>query len=154
MYAKNFRILLALQDKKFITKVTRLLKKHYIMDHTTTIEDLSHKIHKKDFDLIILDYRFNKMRAEDVYQGIELLHPKAIFVVYTKKDNRTNVKNLWKRRALDYINYTDEPREFLNNVHKVVRWGIQKSDTIKLEKAMQAIEGSIEEVRKIIRRWK
>jgi len=151
---KDFKILIALQDVKFARSVSSMLRKHYTTKSVSTVTQFSDAVHASKLDLIIIDYKFGGMKAEDVYQGVELLHPDAIFVVYTKRDRKTLAKKLWKRRAIDYINYTDDPHHFVESVNKAVRWTIQKRDTLRLEKTINNIEHLMEDVREIVTRWK
>ncbi len=154
MAVKEFKILLALSDMRFVNQTVKLLRTYYTVSYCKSLQDFSDQIHKGDFDLIVIDYRFGGMRAEDVYQGIEFLHPNAVFVVYTDKDKKKIAKKLWKRRAIDYINHTREPNRFVQSVNKAVRCAIQKRDTVSLEKTLKKIESLVQEVKTIVKRWK
>lgn len=154
MAAPQFKILLALSDAAFAGQVTRLLKAFYIVHVATAIKDFSDEIHRGEFDLIVIDYRFGGMRAEDVYQGIEFMHPNAVFIVYTDRQQRRIAKRLWKRRAIDYIVHTQRPQRFVQSVNKAMRWTVQKRDTVSLERTLKNIESLIEDVKKIVKRWK
>src|SRR3989338_3684452 len=105
MTEKTFRILLALSDPAFSKRAIKLLQAFYRVDSADTIKQFSDHIHKGEYDLIIIDYRFGGMKAEDVYQGVEFMHPNAVFIVYTEKEKKEIAKRLWKRRAIDFINH-------------------------------------------------
>jgi DNA-binding NtrC family response regulator len=152
MAKKDFRILVAVSNPSFSRKVVNELRKTYTVHMAKNIRDFSHKIHKKDFDLIIIDYRFSGMRAEDVYQGIMLLHPNALFVVYTAKDKKELAMRLWKRRALDYITATKDVFHFAEEVHKCVRWIVEKTDMTQLSKKIDEMAESIKNISRRIER--
>lgn len=154
MTEKAFKILLALSDPAFIKQTSRLLKQFYEVQYATTLKQFSDYVHKGEYDLIVIDYHFGGMKAEDVYQGIEFMHPNAVFIVYTDKEKRSLVKKLWKRRAIDYINHTRQPERFVQSVNKAMRWTVQKRDTIALERTLKNIENMVSEVKSIVRRWK
>lgn len=154
MSAKEFRILLSLSDQNFQKRVVHILKNVYTVSSAATVKEFSDQIHKADYDLIILDYRFEEQRAEDIYQGVELLHPNAVFVIYTDCDKRSLAKKLWKRRAIDYINHTKDPYRFVQSVNKAMRWTIQKRDTVSLQKTLKNIERLVQDVKTIVSRWK
>lgn len=154
MAQKNFKILLALSDARFAKQVSRLLQAFYKVHYTTTLKEFSDEIHRGEFDLIVIDYQFGGMRAEDVYQGIEFMHPNAVFVVYTDRQQKRIARRLWKRRAIDYIVHTHQPQRFVQSVNKAMRWTIQKRDTISLERTLKNIESLIQDVKSIVKRWK
>ncbi len=154
MTEKGFRILLALSDSAFTKRAVKLLENFYRVDCAGTIKEFSDHIHKGEFDLIVIDYRFGGMKAEDVYQGVEFMHPNAIFIVYTDREKKTIAKRLWKRRAIDFINHTPSEERFVQSINKAMRWTIQKRDTIALERTLKNIENLVQDVKAIVRRWK
>ena len=154
MDEKRFKILLALSQLTFQKRAAEVLGKYYSVQTVKNVKEFSDAVHKGEFDLIIIDYRFSGMKAEDVYQGVEMMHPNAVFVVYTEREKKAITKKLWKRRAIDYINHTNNMRHFVLSVNKVMRWTIQKRDTLQLEKTLRSIESLISEVKVIVKRWK
>lgn len=153
MSMKDFKILLALSDHKFAKRVMRLLQTFFTVSIATSIRDLSSQIHKENPGLVIVDYSFSGMRADEIYRGIEFLHPNVTFVVYTSREKKLLAKKLWKRRAMDYITHTADEIAFVQNVNKIVRWTIQRNDTIALERTIEKIEKAIQDVRKIVKNW-
>jgi len=97
MTDKAFRILLALSDMAFAKRAIKLLETFYRVDCAYTIKEFSDRIHKGEYDLIVIDYRFGGMKAEDVYQGVEFMHPNAVFIVYTEKEKKKIKKVLQER---------------------------------------------------------
>jgi len=154
MTDKAFRILLALSDMAFAKRAIKLLETFYRVDCAYTIKEFSDRIHKGEYDLIVIDYRFGGMKAEDVYQGVEFMHPNAVFIVYTEKEKKKIAKRLWKRRAIDFINHTPSEERFVQSINKAMRWTIQKRDTVALEKTLKNIENMVQQVKAIVRRWK
>lgn len=154
MTDKAFRILLALSDTVFAKRAIKLLETFYRVDCAHTIKAFSEHIHKGEYDLIVIDYRFGGMKAEDVYQGVEFMHPNAVFIVYTEKEKKKIAKRLWKRRAIDFINHTPSEERFVQSINKAMRWTIQKRDTVALEKTLKNIENMVQQVKAIVRRWK
>lgn len=154
MTDKAFRILLALSDTIFAQRSIKLLETFYQVDYAHTIKAFSDRIHKGEYDLIVIDYRFCGMKAEDVYQGVEFMHPNAVFIVYTEKEKKKIARRLWKRRAIDFINHTSSENRFVQSVNKAMRWTIQKRDTVALEKTLKNIETLMQQVKAIVRRWK
>jgi len=150
---KDFKILLAISDVKFAKKVMRLLEVYFTVILATSIRELSAQIHKENPGLVVVDYSFGGMRADEIYHGIEFLHPNVTFVVYTAREKKLLAKKLWKRRAMDYITHTDDEVAFVQNINKIVRWTIQRNDTIALERTIEKIEKAIQEVRKIVKNW-
>ena len=150
---KDFKIVLAISNQKFARKVLKILDSFYTANLVTSIRELSAKIHQENPNLIIIDYSFGGMRADEIYRGIEFLHPNVNFIVYTAQEKKYLAKKLWKRRAMDYLNYTDNPINFVQNVNKTVRWTIQRNETIALEKTVDKIERAILEVKKAIKNW-
>jgi len=150
---KDFKIVLAISNQKFAKKVLKILNSFYTANLVTSIRELSAKIHQENPNLIIIDYSFGGMRADEIYRGIEFLHPNVNFIVYTAQEKKYLAKKLWKRRAMDYLNYTDNPINFVQNVNKTVRWTIQRNETIALEKTVDKIERAILEVKKAIKNW-
>jgi len=153
MPMKDFKIVLAISNQKFAKKVLKILNSFYTANLVTSIRELSAKIHQENPNLIIIDYSFGGMRADEIYRGIEFLHPNVNFIVYTAQEKKYLAKKLWKRRAMDYLNYTDNPINFVQNVNKTVRWTIQRNETIALEKTVDKIERAILEVKKAIKNW-
>lgn len=154
MTEKTFRILLALSDSDFTKRAIKLLQAFYRVDSAGTIKEFSDHIHKGEYDLIIIDYRFGGMKAEDVYQGVEFMHPNAVFIVYTEKEKKNIAKRLWKRRAIDFINHSPSEERFVQSVNKAMRWTIQKRDTLALERTLKNIENLVQDVKTIVKRWK
>ena len=152
MPKREFKILLAITDQNFATRVAKALRQTYSVQQAKDIKDLSAKVHKYDFSLIIIDYRFSGMKAEDVYQGVELLHPNALFVIYTQKDKRDLAMKVWKRRALDYIVYTRDIYSFAEEVNKCVRWILQKTEATYLGKRIDDLADSIKNLSRRIDR--
>lgn len=150
----KFKILLVLSNLRFVKTVRKYLETFYDVSYAVSLEEFTKKVHHGHYDLIIIDYRFSGMKAEDVYQGVEFLHPNAVFIVYTDKEKKNIARKLWKRRAIDYIHHTDDPRRFVQGVNKAMRWTIQKRDTIALEKTLKNIENLVQEVKTIVKRWK
>ncbi|HNV85687.1 MAG TPA: response regulator [Candidatus Omnitrophota bacterium] len=153
MPMKDFKIVLAISNQPFAKKVIRILNSFYTISLVTSIRDLSSKIHQENPNLIIIDYSFGGMRADEIYRGIEFLHPNVNFIVYTAREKKYLAKKLWKRRAMDYLNYTDDPVLFVQNVNKTVRWTIQRNETVALEKTVDKIEKAILDVKKTIKNW-
>jgi len=149
---KEFRILIAITDQRFAQKVTTQLRTSYTVQRARGIKEFSAKVHRYDFNLIIIDYRFCGMKAEDVYQGVELLHPHAIFIVYTEKDKKDLAMKTWKRRAMDYIIYTKDVYSFVEEVNKCVRWILQKAEATlfgkRIDDLAEAIKGLSRKIEK------
>ena len=143
MPKKDFKLLLALSDQRFAKRVAAELKAHYTVMLAKTLKEFSDRIHQADLGLIIIDYQYCGMKAEDVYQGIELLHPNSLFVIYTDKDKQDLAMRLWKRRAMDYIFHTNDAFAFAEEVHKCVRWIIQKAEAMALGKRIDDLADAI-----------
>ncbi|MBI4549902.1 MAG: response regulator [Candidatus Omnitrophica bacterium] len=146
MSRKEFKILIAISDTVFAEKVVRTLSKTYTIYLAKDLKDLSAKVHQVNCDLVVIDYHFCGMKAEDIYQGMELLHPNSLFIVYTQKDKKDLAMKLWKRRAFDYITYTRDTFSFVEEVHKCVRWTIQKTQVRDLRKKMDQLSEMIREL--------
>ena len=146
MAKKEFKILLALNKQDFAKKVLYQLRKTYTIHLARTLKQFSHQVHKYEFDLVIIDYQFCGMKAEDVYQGIEMLHPNALFVIYTQRHKKDLAMKVWKRRALDYISYTSDIYSFCEEVNKCVRWLIQRTEVTTLGKKIDDLAHSITEI--------
>lgn len=146
MARKEFKILVAISDVLFAKKALPLLRKTYTAHVARDIQEFSAKIHKYDFDLIIIDTHFSGLKAEEVYQGINLLHPNSVFVIYTRKDKQALAMRVWKRRAIDYIVYTKEAYTFMEEINKSVRWAIQKREVTHLGKTIESAAKSIQEL--------
>ncbi len=52
----------------------------------------------------------------------------------------------WKRRAFDYITHTRDTYGFVEEIHKCVRWTIQKSQVGILQKQMDELAETIKEL--------
>lgn len=146
MPKKDFRILIAISERGFADKVLTELRKTYTAHSAKDLRSFSTLVHKRDFDLVVIDYRFCGMKAEDVYQGIEVLHPHAIFIVYTQRDKRDLAMKLWKRRAFDYITYTHDAQGFVQEINKCVRWTIQKAHVDVLRKKIDDLAETIRDL--------
>jgi len=150
MARKDFRILIALPDSAFTKAVVTELRKFYSVQKAKDINHFSNKIHKTEFDLIIVDYKLSNMKPEDVTQGAELFHPNAVFIVYTEQGKEKLAMRTWKRRAFDYILYTDDVYNFTEEVHKSARWTLQKRIVSGLGEKIDVLSGSIQEFSKQI----
>ena len=146
MSKKDFRILIAISDQKFAQKVLKDLKKSYTISLSKDLKQFSKSVHEREFDLIVIDYRFCGMKAEDLYHSITLFHPHAVFIVYTQKDKKELAIKTWKRRAFDYITHTRDAYGFVEEIHKCVRWTIQKGQVSQLQKQMSDLAETIKEL--------
>ncbi len=152
MAKKDFRILIAISERAFAEKVLKELRKTYTVHLAKDLKEFSAKVHKLDLDLVVIDYRFSGVKAEDIYHGIEVLHPNAVFVIYAEKDRRDLAVRLWKRRAFDYIVHTRDVYSFIEEINKCVRWAIQKAQVESLRKKMDALAETVRELSRKIQR--
>jgi DNA-binding NtrC family response regulator len=145
---KSGKILLALSDRNFLSRVVKILKSSYTIYPSMELRDFSEKVHSHNPDVIVVDYHFAGMKAEDLYQGIEFLHPNAVFVIYARRATLNLAKSIWKRRAMDYIYYTSNVLDFMADVHKVVRYVVEKKERLRLQSELALLKEQIGKVRK------
>lgn len=136
--SKDYRILLALNNRSLTRGLVTRLGKVYSVSSVHTISDYSKHIHQSKYSLVILDAHFAGLSAEDVYQGTMLMHPQAAFVIYLKDINEELVKRIWKRRAFDYLIHTPNVYSLSEEVHKYVRWVAEKN---QIDRLMRKVSG-------------
>jgi len=139
-------MLIAISDLLFAQRVLKDLKKSYTVFLAKDLKQFSKSVHDREFDLIVIDYRFCGMKADDLYHSITLFHPHAVFIVYTQKDKKELAMKTWKRRAFDYITHTRDAYGFMEEIHKCVRWTIQKAQVGTLQKQMGDLAETIKEL--------
>ncbi len=149
---KDVKILIGLSDRRFLKAVVQILGRVYTVQSGFRIRDFAKKVHSFTPDLVIIDYQFSGMKATDLYQGIEFMHPNCVFVVRAESERLKIARLLWKRRAMDYIRKSPRVFDFVQDVNKVVRYIIERKENEEHILQIKALKKSISELKMKLRK--
>jgi len=107
-------ILLVEDDKTFIQIMEGfLIKQGYAVDAKNSIKDAITSIEKKDYQLILLDYRLPDGTGIDLIKLLRSKNDKTPIIVITSFNNIRTAVNAVKMGAFDYITKPVLPDELL-----------------------------------------
>ena len=146
MAKKDFKLLLALDNRNSLRKVRSELDRTYTVKSAVDIKDLSQKLKAANFNLVIIDHDFSGMLTEDLQQKITHYCPNTIYVVYSEEERRRITKQLHKHRAIDFILYSQRLYDFVEKIHKGVRWTVLQMEVTSLGQKITRVAESIKDL--------
>ncbi len=150
MAKKDFKLLLAFENRKFQTRIIQKLRAVYTVSGVKSLKDLTEKLRRIEPSLVIVDQRFGNREAGELQEQIIRFCPHIVFVVYSHAERRSVAKRLRKYRAIDYIIYNSRILDFTEKVHKAVRWTILQNEVKLLSTKVNRIAESIKVISKRI----
>ena len=137
-------ILLVEDDKTFIQILQGFLTKHgYEVDAKNCIKDAVVSIDKKEFDLILLDYRLPDGVGLDLIASLRAKNIKTPVIVITSFNDIRTAVNALKMGAFDYITKPVIPDELLMIINEAISKKETKQKNPPKESA-QFVEGNSE----------
>lgn len=97
-----------------------LTRKGYTTEYCTTSRKAMEVLQKKDFDLILCDFRLPDDNGKDLLQKIKAVKPEAKVVMITAYSDVKTAVDIIKAGALDYITKPLLPDEILNLITRVL----------------------------------
>ena len=116
------KILIVDDDKDICLLLEKFLAKNdFEPEYELNAEDAINKLKKKEFDLVICDYRLPDSDGIDVLKKIKIINPDAAVIIITGySDVRTAVETL-KHGAYDYVTKPLYPDEILVTIEDAIR---------------------------------
>ncbi len=154
MAKKDFRLLLACENQKLQARIIQSLKATYSIAGARNSNDFFSKLRQKDYSLAIVDHHFGgQMEVEDLHHKIVRFCPNVVFVVYSEAEQKSISKKIQKYRAIDYILYSSKLIDFVEKIHKAVRWTILQSEVtglgIKITQVAESIKTLSKKIEKV-----
>lgn len=114
-------ILIIDDDMDICSLLERFLKRQgYDTEYCTTSRKAMEVLQKKDFDLVLCDFRLPDDNGKDLLQKIKTVKPEARVVMITAYSDVKTAVDIIKAGAIDYITKPLLPDEILNLVSRVL----------------------------------
>jgi response regulator of citrate/malate metabolism len=139
----QIKILIGLEDDMPKNEIVENLSEFYSVVTVKDCEEAYHTIHSFDPDLAILDYSLSKLHPIDLHEGIAMVHSYVHVVICATVENLEVAERVWSRRAMDFIVKPITSGRFVQDVHKIIRYIIDKRELTQLRKRIKAIEDQI-----------
>ena len=137
-------ILLVEDDKTFIQILQGFLIKHgHEVDAKNCIKDAIASIEKKEYELILLDYRLPDGIGLDLIKLLRSRNIKTPIIVITSFNDIRTAVNALKMGAFDYITKPVIPDELLMIINEAISKKEPKQTNL-LSKSNQFVEGNSE----------
>ena len=149
MAKKDFKLLVACNNKKFLKNLVRKLIPIYTVKGAKDIRELAVKL-KTPQSLVVIDHQFMGFDAVELQKKISPYCQNLVFVVYSEAERKAVTEKTKKYRAIDYILYTPRVMDFAEKIHKAVRWNILQSEVSYLGLKISTVAESIKKLSKKI----
>ena len=114
-------ILIIDDDKDICTLVSNFLsKKGYEVDFSYTGKQAIDNLRKKEFDLVLCDYRLPDTNGTEMIQRIKLIQPQAAIVIITGYSDIKTAIETFKHGASDYVVKPLYPDEMLITIKEAL----------------------------------
>jgi DNA-binding NtrC family response regulator len=119
---QDFSLFIASPNEPFIQTIKERLSDRYSVVVTSDGATIVNAILEMQPDLAILDFSFREIDILQLCEKLSTDYPQITTVISVSVEQLLCAKKKWRKRALDYILTPIGVDEFIEDVHKVVRY--------------------------------